>query len=517
MYASTGNDAYRKKGDSIVYVMEECQRTLKQDGYLSAFPPNFIDRVIAGKRVWAPWYTIHKIMAGLLDMYTCTGNTMALDVVSKMSGWAHRKLKPLKPEQLAVMLRNEFGGMSETAWNLYAVTGRPEDKELAGMFFDHRVLDPLAAGKDNLAKLHANTQIPKMSGAARGFELTGEDQLNRISTFFWQTVHDHHTFANGGNSNHEMFFAPDKLSEHMSDCNTETCNTYNMLKLTRHLFTWSGDARYADYYEQALYNHILAAQDQATGMTSYFTPFKPGLFKVFSSPETCFWCCVGTAFESNAKLAEAIYYHSENGVYVNLFVPSELTWNEKGFKLVQQTRYPEEPASHLVIETAGSKKISLMIRYPSWAQKGAVVQVNGRSVAVKTKPGSYITLDRKWKNGDRIDFSFPMELRLVPANDKPSLVAVACGPVVLAGLMGKEGIPATAPYVLDDQTELYGKIPASVDSTLVLGGKPLSDRIKPVSGKTLTFETQGSSGRMITLVPFYRLKDERFVFYWNIK
>ena len=214
MFASTGNQSYKSKGDSIVAIMDECQRTLNQGGYLSAFPQNLVDRCIAGQRVWAPWYTLHKILAGLTDMYSYTANKQALEVATKMSEWAYHKLRPLTPDQLAVMMKNEFGGMAETAYNLYAITGNQHDRELAEMFFDHKVLDPLANKTDKLAKLHANTQIPKIIGEARGYELTGNEEQKEIASFFWQTVIDHHTYANGGNSDNEHFFAPDKLSEH---------------------------------------------------------------------------------------------------------------------------------------------------------------------------------------------------------------------------------------------------------------------------------------------------------------
>ena len=518
MYASTGNAAYKIKGDSIVTAMAECQKILNQDGYLSAFPQNFVDRCIAASRVWAPWYTLHKILAGLTDMYLYTGNKQALEAATKMSGWAYRKLHLLTPAQLAANLKNEFGGMNDAAYNLYAITGNQQDKELAEMFYDHKVLDPLANVTDILPKLHANTQIPKIIGEARGFELTGNNNQKTIADFFWQTVHDHHTYANGGNSDHEFFFTPDKLSEHISPNTTETCNTYNMLKLTRHLFTWTADTKYADYYEQALYNHILAAQDPKTGMASYFMPFKPGLFKVYSSPTTCFWCCVGTGFESNAKYSEAIYYHDANGIYVNLFIPSELNWKEKGFKIIQQTKYPEETVTRLKIEANQEVKMPLYIRYPSWAVSGAIIKVNGKKLSVKVKPGNYIVLDRKWKTGDNIEVSYPMELRLVSTNDNPNKAAIAYGPILLAGKMGIEGIKEPAPYAVNDQNEFNNyNIPADVISTLNTQGKKITDWLKPVPGQPLTFKTVGTASREITLIPYYQLHSERYVLYWDLK
>ena len=517
MYKTTGNIAFKNRGDSIVTALADCQRILNQDGYISAFPPNFVDRCIAGRPVWAPWYTIHKIMAGLTDMYIYAGNKQALDIAEKMSGWAYWKLNPLTPQQLVVNMKNEFGGMIEVAYNLYSITGNESDRKLAELFFDHVVLDPLAQGTDDLPRLHANTTIPKIIGEARGYELTGDDVQKKIATFFWQTVIDHHTYANGGNSDFEHFFAEDKISEHLSARTTETCNTYNMLKLTRHLFTWTADARYADYYENALYNHILAAPDPRTGMVSYFMPMKPGLFKVYSTPTSSFWCCVGTGFESNAKYAESIYYHNINGIYVNLFIPSELTWKDKGIKIVQQTLYPEEPVTHLNLQTDKDIKMVLNIRYPGWSAGGIRIKINGKDYATKSKPGSYIALDRTWKNGDKVDVTFTMGLRFIPANDNPDKTAIAYGPILLAGKMGKEGIHEPAPYALDQNDYNNYPVPGNIISTISAKGKKLNDWLKPVSGKPLEFKATGVADRDIELSPFYKIVEDRYVMYWELK
>lgn len=517
MYASTGNEAYKNRGDSLITALQECQLVLNQGGYLSAFPQNLVDRCIAGKPVWAPWYTIHKIMAGLTDMYVYTGNKTALEIAEKMSDWAYHKLIQLNPEQLAVMEKNEFGGMIETGYNLYAITGNIRDKKLAEIFYDHAVLDPLAAKEDRLAKLHANTQIPKIIGEARGYELTGNESQRTIADFFWQTVIAHHTYATGGNSDDEHFFEPDKLSAHMTARTTETCNTYNMLKLTRHLFTWTADTRYADYYEQALYNHILAAQDPETGMASYFMPFKPGLFKVYSSPLNSFWCCMGTGFESNAKFAEAIYYHNDHGVFINLFIPSSLKWKEKDFQITQRTDYPQNPTIYFTIDNAPGQDIPLYIRYPAWATDGVVLLVNGKKVAVNQNRGNYIVLDRRWKKDDKITITFPMSLHLVAANDDPNKAVIAYGPIVLAGKMETEGLTPPVPYANDQNDYNSYKIPDDVISTLHAKGKRPETWVKSVVDMPLTFKTQGVAARDIVLIPYYQLHHERYVMYWDMK
>ncbi len=517
MYASTGENRYKAKGDSLVSALAEIQQVLNQGGYISAFPQNLVDRVIAGKPVWAPWYTLHKIMEGLIDMYQYAGNEQALDVVKKMADWAYNKLKDLTPEQLATMQRQEFGGMEEAAYNLYAITGNENDKKLAECFYHHAVLDPLANKEDKLNGLHANTQIPKIVGEARGYELTGNEREKDIADFFWQTVIDHHTYVTGGNSDREHFFQPDQISEHLTHATTESCNTYNMLKLTRHLFTWTADVKYADYYERALYNHILASQEPETGMVTYFLPYVPGMFKTYSTKDSSFWCCVGTGFENHAKYAEGIYYHNDNGIYVNLFIPSELSWKEKGVKLVQQTGFPEEATTHLTLQETNGENMPLYIRYPSWATSGVNVTVNGKKVRIKQDPGSYIVLTRKWKAGDKVDVTFPMSLHLVATDDDPNMEAVLYGPIVLAGDMGTEDMKAPEPFAKDQLDYQRLPIPDDIISTLNVKGKKLTDWLVPVDGKPLVFKTVDAASKQITLLPYYQVDRERYVIYWNIE
>ena len=517
MYASTGEISYKSKADSLVSALAEIQKVLNQGGYLSAFPQNLVNRVIEGKPVWAPWYTLHKVMEGLIDMYQYAGNKQALDVAVKMSDWAYHKLENLSPEQLSIMQKEEFGGMMEAAYNLYAITGNANDKKLAECFYHHSILDPLAQKEDKLAGNHANTQIPKIIGEARGYELTGNERERNIAEFFWQTVIDHHTYVTGGNSDHEFFFEPDQISKHVSPATTESCNTYNMLKLTRHLFTWTADPKYADYYEQALYNHILASQDPETGMVMYFLSYTPGTFKTYCTKENSFWCCVGTGFENHAKYGEGIYYHDDKSIYVNLFIPSELTWKEKGIKLKQQTGYPEEATTHLTVQEIKDGNVPLYIRYPSWATSGATIKINGRNVKISQKPGSYIVLNKTWKTGDKIDITYPISLRLVATNDNPNMAAVVYGPIVLAGDMGTDGIQAPAPYAKDQLDFRKTAIPDNIVSTLNINGRKLNDWLIPVNGKQLVFKTTGVASKEITMIPYYQIDKQRYIIYWNMK
>lgn len=518
MYASTGMESFRLKGDSLVSELGKVQDALDQNGYLSAFPQHFINRAINGERVWAPWYTLHKIYAGLMDMYLYCDNRVAFEMVKKMGDWAYAKLSVLTQAQLDKMHTCEFGGMSETMYNLYALTGNEKYLQTAGMFYHKAKLDPMAAGDDMLMKNHANTYIPKITGEARAYELNAKEKQKNIAEFFWKTVIRHHTYAAGGNSDNELFFAPDSISRHLSPRTTETCNTYNMLKLTSHLFSWSADARYADYYEQALYNHILASQDPETGMVCYFMPMKPGTFKVYSTPNDSWWCCVGTGFENHAKYGEAIYFHDDNNLYVNLFIPSEVAWKEKGIQLRQETLYPEKESTKLTVLYTGGNEFGLNLRVPSWASPGVKVKINGANHMVKSLPGSYIRLERKWKKGDVIELTMPMSIRTIATNDNPHIVAIAYGPLVLAGAMGKEGMSPGAPFAEDQDDLNKNPIPAGLKTVLQLGNKRVTEFIRKNPEKSpLAFDLRDLSQEKVTLVPYYQVDRERYVVYWELK
>ncbi|MCD0487633.1 glycoside hydrolase family 127 protein [Pedobacter sp. MC2016-14] len=520
-YASTGEDIFKRKADSLVAGLAQVQVTLNEGGYLSAFPQQYIDRNIKGTSVWAPWYTLHKITAGLIDSYWYTGNQQALDVGIKMASWAYQKLNGLSPDQLAVMLRNEFGGMNEAWYNLYSITGNHEHKRLGDLFYHKAVLDPLAAKEDKLYKMHANTVIPKVTGEARAYELTGEAREKSITTYFWDNIVNKQTYVIGSNSDKEHFIEPGKISKYITGYTGETCNTYNMLKVTRHLFTWDADVKYADYYEKALYNHILGQQDPKTGMVCYFTPLKPGAFRVYSTRDSSFWCCVGSGFESQSKYGEAIYYHNDNGIFVNLFIPSVLNWKEKGFKVRQETNYPEEATTRFFIEEVNNEVLPLYIRYPNWATLGAKIKINGKPVKINQDAGSYISLSRKWKKGDEIEVTYPMSLKLEATPDNPKIAAITYGPVVLAGEMGTEGMKTPQPYHdPKDPYQYYDydyNIPANLVHGLNAKGQQIWEWLKPVKGQPLTFSTTNTvNGSAVTLVPYYNLHRQRYVVYWDV-
>jgi len=519
MYSSTGDKRFKTKADAIVAELVKIQQAMPSrgfhPGYLSAFPEEFFDRVDARRRIWAPYYTIHKIMAGLLDMYLLCGNRQAFDVVLKKAEWVKFRVDRLSDEQQQAALETEFGGMNEVLANLYAVTGDP-DHILLAKKFDHRaVFDPLARGEDSLNGLHANTQIPKAIGAARQYELTGEKRYHDIASFFWQRVAKHRSYVIGGHSDGEHFFPVENFSKYLGASTTETCNTYNMLKLTRHLFAWAPSAETMDFYERGLYNHILASQDPATGMMCYYVPLRPGAFKTFSTPEESFWCCVGTGMENHAKYPDTIYLHDAQSLYVNLFVASELTWKEKGMVVRQETRFPEQDATRLVLKLQKPVRLALRVRYPSWAQSGMTLATNGKRQHVNARPGSYVSVEREWHDGDAVDVRLPMTLRLEAMPDDPKMFALLYGPIVLAGDLGKEGMEDAKRY--GPSAPQFGRVRPIEVPAFVCDLKEVLTSVKPAPGAPLKFQTHGiGRPRDVSLFPLYRVFEPRYTVYWKV-
>lgn len=515
MYAATGSEVFRLKGDSLVSGLAEVQQA-HGNGYLSAFPEELINRNIRGTSVWAPWYTLHKIFSGLIDQYVYAGNLQALDIVKRMGDWAYTKLKPLSEEIRRKMIRNEFGGINESFYNLYALTGDERYRWLACFFYHNGVIDPLKEGRDELGTKHTNTFIPKVLAEARRYELDGSAESKELSTFFWDTMFRRHTFAPGCSSDKEHYFDPAQFSKHISGYTGETCCTYNMLKLSRHLFCWDASPQVADYYERALYNHILGQQDPQTGMVAYFLPLLSGAHKVYSTPENSFWCCVGSGFESHAKYAESIYYHNGEGLFVNLFIPSVLDWKEKGMKVRQETRFPASETTVLTLSMAEPVRTTFRLRYPSWS-KDVQVRVNGKRVKVRQQPGSYIAIEREWKDGDRIEATYPMHLTLESAPNNPHRAALLYGPVVLAGALGTEGMlppaPDSDPSKYNDYYTYDYHIPEGLPTGLKWDAGHPENSVQRISEDGLRFRTADG----VTVLPLYDVHRQRYVVYWDMK
>lgn len=448
-----------------------------------------------------------------MDQYLYADNRQALEVVKRMGLWAYNKLHGQSEETRRKMIRNEFGGINEAFYNLYALTGDGRYRWLAEYFYHNDVIDPLKEGRDDLGTKHTNTFIPKVIAEARRYELTHDEASCRLTDFFWHTMVEHHTFAPGCSSQKEHFFDTNQFSKYLNGYTGETCCTYNMLKLSRHLFCWHPDARVADYYERALYNHILGQQDPQTGMVCYFLPLLSGAHKVYSTPEQSFWCCVGSGFESHAKYAEAIYYRSDKGLYVNLFIPSELRWEEKGITLRQTTEFPAEETTRLSIACEAPVRTTLYLRYPSWSGK-PVVKVNGRKVSVRRSNNGYMALERTWKSGDCIEATFPMSLRLEATPDNPQRAALLYGPVVLAGRLGTEGMEAPAPHsnpqLYNDYYTYNYHIPEGLPTQLKWDAKHPGRCLNRLGA--LRFQTPDG----VEVAPLYDVHRERYVVYWEV-
>jgi len=511
MSQSLGDSVLKARGDRIVTELAKCQQQLG-NGYLSAFPEEFFDRLRDGKPVWAPFYTLHKIMAGLLDMHTLATNAQALDVLQGMARWTGRWAQPLGDEHMARVLEREYGGMNEMLYNLAAVTGHDGYKDLAHRFDHERFFAPLGQGRDELKGLHANTNIPKVVGAARRYELTGELRYRRIAEYFWRQVTTQRAYCTGGTSNGEGWNAePGVLSTELSGYTQEDCTTYNMLKLTRHIFGWTADPACADFYERALFNGIIGSQHPRDGEKLYYVNLAAGLWKLFGTPGQDYWCCTGTMSESFSQFGDSIYFHEDAGVYVNLFIASELNWSERGVRLVQETRFPEEEGTTLRIQTAKPVRFALRIRVPYWATHGGTAVLNGHGLDGFAAPGGYYVLDRTWRNGDTVAVKLPMSLHLHAMPDDPTLAAVMYGPLVLAGRLGTEGL---TPDVLRAEPTKPRTIPE-------YKGQPIpapelrAQGAERVAGRGLEFRAAGEKGA-VTLVPFHTIFDERYAIYWRL-
>lgn len=518
MFAQMGDEVIRARATQMIGELARCQQA-NGDGYLSAFPPEFFERLRDGKRVWAPFYTYHKIMAGLLDSYMLTRNQQALSMLKGMANWTRKWAEPLTDVQLQKILNVEHGGMTEVLYNLSALTGDQSYFELGHRFDHERILGPLAAGRDELTKVHGNTNVPKIIGAARRYELTGEPRSRDLSRYFWNEVALRRSYATGGSTSGEAWMGePGHLANTLNEYTQETCVTYNMLKLTRHLFTWSPEAAYADYYERAFFNGILPTQHPADGEKVYYTPLASGFWKLFGTPGQGFWCCHGSGVENFAKAGDSIYFHDADGIYVNLFVASEVHWPEKGVRLLQETEFPERDAMTFTVRTSRAAKMALRIRVPYWATASNSAKLNGNSIRIATGPGSYFAIDRVWRDGDRLELRMPMSLHVAAMPDDPAVQAFMYGPLVLAGRLGTEGITddnrRAGPTPPREVPEYKNPRPPKAPELLATSDDP-SSWIEPVPGKVLEFRTTGQSSDY-TLIPLYRLFDERYAVYWKV-
>jgi uncharacterized protein len=532
MYASTGDAEILKKLDYMINELERCQKA-NGNGYISGVPDgkkiwneiqqgNIRESVFGLNDRWVPLYNIHKTFSGLRDAYLYAHNAKGKDMLIQLTDWMINITANLSDAQIQQMLTSEHGGLNEVFADVYAITGDKKYLDL-GKKFSHRIiLDPLLKHEDKLTGIHANTQIPKVIGFKRIADLDHNKQWSDAADFFWHNVTEKRSVAIGGNSISEHFNPVDDFSNMVKSVEgPETCNTYNMLKLTKDLYATSPQASYMDYYERALYNHILSSQHSDKGGFVYFTPMRPGHYRVYSQPQTSFWCCVGSGMENHAKYGEMIYAHTGNDLYVNLFIPSKLTWDEKKVVVVQENNFPQEQDTKITVNPAKKAVFALKLRCPEWTDKAAVkVLVNGKEVANTTDAAGYITINRKWKKGDVVLLRLPMHLDAEQMPDKSDYYAFTYGPVVLAagfGTNNQDGLFAddsrgghvahgpqiplnTMPVLLGDKTSVLGHVSAFADA-------PLNFKVSGLYPKE-----QYASG--FTLKPFYEIEGERYIIYW---
>ena len=530
--AATGDEECRRRMEYIISEITECAEANKKNhpewgvGYMGGMPnsakiwSSFKDgdfRVYNGS--WAPFYNLHKMYAGLRDAWVYYGNEKAKRLFLEFCDWAVNITSKLSDQQMEQMLGNEHGGMNEVIADAYAMTGDRKYLECARRFSHKRLLTPLSQRQDCLDNLHANTQIPKVVGFERIAEISGDEVYHTAASYFWDIVTGERTLAFGGNSRREHFPAKDACMDFINDIDgPETCNTNNMLKLTENLHRRNPEARYADFYEQAMMNHILSSQHPEHGGYVYFTPERPRHYRNYSAPNEAMWCCVGTGMENHGKYGQFIYTHVGDALFVNLFVASELNWKERGVVLRQETAFPYGEESRITI-TKGKGSFSLHLRYPGWVRPGEFkVEVNGKPVSVISGPSSYVTIDRKWKRGDVVTIHFPMHASLKYLPNVPQYVALMYGPILLGMKTGTEDM---AHLIADDsrfgQYASGAKLPVDQAPILINNNiETIPSQLTPVAGKPLhfTLSTKMVNGISGELQPFFEIHDSRYMMYW---
>jgi DUF1680 family protein len=526
--AASGDKNAKATGDYMVDEMAKVQQKLG-GGYLSAFPMSLFDRLddLSGKPrnpdpnvlglPWAPFYTIHKIFAGMIDMYQLAGNKQALQVAEGMASWADQWTASKTEDHMQQILEVEYGGMAESLYNLAALTGNDQWAKTGDRYTKRWFFNMLGLRRDSLHRgpngspLHVNTHIPQVIGSARRFEISRDMRFHDVADFFWDEVVGARAYVTGGTSNGESWpMEPRRLGAELKMTTTATaecCCAYNMMKLTRHLYSWTADPRYFDYYERTLLNHRIGTIRPQTGYTQYYQSLKPGAYRTFNTEDNSFWCCTGTGVEEYSKLNDSIYWRDAEGIYVNLFMPSELDWSERGFRLKQDTKFPDQPSTAFVINVDRPTQLSMRLRVPSWLQSPPAVKLNGKALDASASPGSYLTIARQWRNGDRVEMDLPMHLHVEGMPDEPATQAFLYGPLVLAGDLGGEGL--TQQMLVGPNAPNARNMNVSVPVLKASGSDPAA-WIKPGS-KPLTFRAGD-----LTLAPLNTILDRRYVVYWQV-
>ena len=532
MNATTGNEECRKRMLYMISELQECADANVKNhpdwgkGYVGGMPNS--ERIWSTFKKgefrtyfgsWAPFYNIHKMYAGLRDAWLYCGNEQAKTLFLGFCDWAIDLTAGLSDAQMENMLGNEHGGMNEVLVDAYAITKDKKYLDVAKRFSHRRLLIPMSQRQDNLDNMHANTQVPKVVGFERISELSGDENYHQAADFFWDIVTGERSLAFGGNSRREHFPSKEACTDFINDIDgPETCNTNNMLKLTEDMHRRNPEARYADFYELATFNHILSSQHPEHGGYVYFTPARPRHYRNYSAPNEAMWCCVGTGMENHSKYGQFIYTHVDDALYVNLFVASELNWKEKGLTLRQETEFPYAETSRITI-VQGKGKFPLLVRYPGWVKPGQFsVKVNGQTVKIISGPSSYVTIDRQWKKGDVVDITFPMHNSIKYLPNVPQYIALMHGPILLGMKTGTEDL---AHLIADDsrfgQYASGKKLPINKAPILINDNiNDIANQLTAVAGKPLhfTLSTKMENGIRSELQPFFEIHDSRYMMYW---
>ena len=549
MYWATGDARLKQRADYLVGELKTVQDK-NGDGYLSALANGreAFDALSRGEirgaafdlnGLWSPWYTLHKTFAGLRDAYRYTGNKTALDVETRFAAWADRILAPLNDQQIAHMLNTEHGGMNEVLAELYADTGDTRWLRLSYRFEHHEFTDALKRAQDNLDGKHGNCQIPKLVGSAARYTYTGDAGDLLAAGFFWDAVTQHHSFATGGHGQAEYFGPADVLAGIADGRTCESCNVYNMLKLTRRLFSIRPDAFYADFHERALFNHALASFDPNEIRMSYMVPVGRGVQQEYQDMQRSFTCCVGTGMENHALHGDGIYYESPDTVWVNIFTPSTAKLAMHDAALAMDTSFPDGDSATITVTGGTPKEFTLAVRRPSWTGDGFKIAVNGEAMPQppiaslragaaggrpvphddpRPQPSTFVEIRRTWKPGDKVELSLPKAVRLEPTPDDHSVAAVMWGPLVLAGNLGarREGRMRT-----DDESAVLPVGPQTIP-VLVAAGRPADEWVLPTTngnfaarGVARTIAAPGTSSD-VQLTPFYRTQERTYSVYFDV-
>lgn len=530
MYASTGDPRVKDRLDYMISNLERCQQA-NGNGYIGGVPGGKLiwEEIQRGNihsgsfnlnGKWVPLYNIHKTYAGLRDAYLLTGDQKAKNMLIDMTDWALRLVSQLSETQIQEMLRSEHGGLNETFADVAAITQNPNYLELARKFSHHSILMPLISHQDKLTGLHANTQIPKVLGFSRIAELTHDQQWSDAVRYFWDNVAEHRSISIGGNSVSEHFNPTDDFSKMVYSIEgPETCNTYNMLRLTKMLYRTDQQAKYLDFYERALYNHILSTQHPQHGGFVYFTQIRPGHYRVYSQPHTSMWCCVGSGMENHAKYGEMIYAHHHDELYVNLFIPSRLNWKDKGVEIIQENSFPSTAYTSIRINTKKKRTFTLNLCKPSWLAGLPQIFINGKPIQLDDSGTSHFKIKRTWKPGDHVRMELPMNIHAEQLPDRSNYYSLLYGPIVLAARSGTDDLKG----LLADDSRMghiaSGKqIPLGDIPILVASPDSISTLVDPIASKPLHFRLNGlfrsKDSLSMELEPFYGIHDCRYIMYW---